>query len=149
MAVDETPDEAPDGTIRIVGNQGLVLDQETDSGKQIYRRGAGAPQSDIDIGSKGNPNDLADGDFDSGNKNAGGAGVLAGKVQSLDDETFTVKIKWLDDENNETVETSPKILQDQTDLEFSLRMRSDRFKVVVTDTSGANQNEVVGSVNAH
>lgn len=153
MYLDE-PVERPAYSKVIVGDQGDRVNQEPDSGKQIIRRGAASGEADIDVGNPTTPHDLiGNGDYDSGPKNAGGAEALAGLLNSLDDERFSVKIDWLNDEGDTTITSSPGALQNvdtsKEDLSFNLIMRSDRFKVRIVDESGAAQNEIVGTVNAH
>lgn len=138
-----------DNTKEVVGNTGDPLDQESGSGKPVMRRGGDESNSDIDVGTTSSQVDLSNGDFDSGTKNAGGAEALAGKLVSDSSETFSVEVKWLDDNENTTIKATPSALTDVTDVEFNLIMRSDRFDVKVTDTSGNSPNNVHGSINAH
>ena len=140
----------PDHTEGITGSQGDLTDQEPGTGKSIIRRGAGESNADIDVGTASSARDLiADGDFDSGAKNAGGAEALAGKFISDDSNTFSVFVDWLNDDDETVITSNPAALTDVTDVEFNLIMRSDRFKLRVEDTSAAGQNNVHGSANAH
>jgi len=144
------PTERPDHVTSISGDQGDPMNQEPGSGKQVYRRGAGESQADIDIGAASSPRDLDGGnnDFDSGAKNAGGAEALAGEITSDDSANFNVLVDWLDNDENVVITHDPASLQGVSDVEFNLVMRSDRFKVRVEDTSGG-QNRIHGTVNSH
>lgn len=151
MAINDNPHpERQDGSSIVVGDQGDAINQEPETGKQVYRRGASEAQADIDVGTSSSPRDLiADGDFNSDARNAGGAEALAGKFISDDGNTFSVKVDWLNDDDETVITHEPAALTDVTDVEFNLIMRSDRFKVRIEDTSSAGQNNVHGTVNAH
>lgn len=150
MALRKSPAsiEFPDHTVPVAGDQGNQIAQEPTSGKQVYRRGAVEAQADIDIGTNASPHDLNTSDFESGPKNAGGAEALAGEITSQDSATFSVKVDWLNDENEVIITHEPAGLTDVTDVNFNLIMRSDRFELRVTDTSGG-QNRIHGTANAH
>lgn len=149
MGINRNPVGHTDNARQIVGNQQDVLDQEPGSGKPVMRRGGPESEADIDVGTAASPIDLTGGDFESGSKNAGGAEALGGKFISDDNNTFSVEIDWLDDDGNVAITSSPASLTDVTDVEFNLVMRSDRFEVRLTDTSGGAQNNVHGTANAH
>lgn len=139
-----------DGTSIGVGDQGDPEAQEPETGKPVHRRGGTEEQCDIDVATASSPYDLiAEGDFESGMKNTGGAEALAGEIKSDDSNTFTVEVNWLNEDGEVLLTHSPAALVDATDLDFHLIVRSDRFEVCVTDTSGAGQNGIHGSVNAH
>jgi len=150
MALNRKPSpERPDHTTATAGSSGEITAQEPGSGKPVHRRGGDESQADIDVGTVASPVDLTTGDFNSGQRNVGGAEALAGDLISDDTNTFTVEVDWLDDDNNVTRTYSPSALTDVTEIQFNLIVRSDRFEVRVTDTSGGAQNNVHGSVNAH
>lgn len=132
----------------LIGNEGIAIDQEADTGKGLMRLGGDAAQADIDVGTAASPHDLQSGDYESGDKDAGGAQYLAGKLKSAQDANFTVTVDWLDDDGNTTISSSPSALTDTSDVEFNLLMRSDKFKVSITDTSGG-ANDLQGTINAH
>jgi hypothetical protein len=124
----------------------------------VPRGGAGTSQADFDIlGENGNPFDLvAEGGFaiptDANLIDApdiGGNEEVALGIESVDNATFTVTVIWVD-ENEETLfEQSPAALTDTTEVIADLRVKSDRFVLVIQDTSGDPQNEVRGTVNIH
>lgn len=146
----KSPDiQRRDGSRLSAGAEGDVIAQEPGSGKAVHRRGADEANADIDIGTAASPRDLdADGDYESDNRNVGGAEALAGEVVSDDGATFTVYVDWLNDDNEVVITHSPSALTDVTDVDFNLIVRSDRFKVRVEDTSGG-QNRIHGTINAH
>lgn len=150
MTIDETPPERPDFSTVLVGDNDEALNQEVGTGKAVFRRGAEEAQADIDIGSQSSPHDLiGDGDFTSGNRNTGGAEALAGFITSDDDRNFTITVTWNDSDNQSIISDSPDPLTQTSEVKFNLIVRSDRFDVTVTDESGAGQNNIRGSVNAH
>lgn len=149
MALKRPDIERPDGARLNAGNEGDVTDQEPGSGKPVFRRGADESNADIDMGTASSPFDLSDADFASGVRNTGGAEALAGEFTSDDSETFSVEVDWLNDDNEVVLTHTPSGLTDATDVDFNLIVRSDRFELRLTDTSGASQNNVHGTANAH
>lgn len=142
--------EFPDGARPVVGNQGDVVAQEPSSGKQVHRRGGDESATDVNVGTVAEPRDLiADGDFSTGTRNTGGAEALAGEFVSTDSNAFNVLVDWLDADENVVHTHAPAPIQGVTDVDFSLRVRSDRWQLRVEDASGAGQNRVRGSANVH
>lgn len=131
------------------GSEGIAIDQEADTGKALMRLGGEAAQADIDVGDTGTPHDLTSADYTSGGRDAGGAQYIAGLIVSDQSNTFSVKVDWLDDDGNVTATTQPSALTDATEVDFNLRMRSDKFEVTISDTSGAANNDIRGTINAH
>lgn len=156
--------ERPDGTSIITGSEGKEVLQDDD--KLVSRPGAASTQADYDIikDSQGTLWDLdSDGDFNipgdtpanrSANPNVGGTAKMAGGVVSTDDATFDVTIEWRDQNDNlllsETFSsgTSTDFGTNQAIQFDRLWTKSDRFTLIITDTSGG-QNRIRGSLNFH
>jgi len=148
------PDEVsgrPDHTRRMVGDNGLPILQ--DGEKLVSRAGATSQEADYDVDSDaGEPYDLvAEGDFDIGETaEVGGTTELSGIIESKDDEPFTVEVTWRDDDDNDLVSEDKVALENSTRVDIqSIRVKGDRCYIRVTDTSGAAQNNVVGTLNFH
>lgn len=140
----------PDHTKVTVGDQGDATNQEAGTGKNVIRRGGTEAECDIDVATVAEPHDLIDdGNFESGMRVTGGAEALAGDLISADGATFTVEVDWLNEDGEVLRTHDPSALQDVTELDFNLIVRSDRFEVRVMDTSGGAQNNIHGSINAH
>lgn len=120
--------------------------------KPVNRRGGTEEDTDVNMGTAASPVDIGSGgsgNFDSGVRNTGGAEAIAGEFESDDNNNFKVEIDWIDSNDNVVKTHAPSATNGVTDVEFSFRIRSDRWKLRVEDTSGANQNRVHGSANTH
>lgn len=143
--------DRPDESSQVVGDEGLLVFQEPDSGKWVYRKGGDESQTDINVGTASSPRDLiADGDYASGERNTGGSEAIAGEFSTDDGNSFNVEIDWIDEDGNVVETHDPNPGQDITgSFEFAWRIRSDRWELRVEDTSNAAQNNVHGSANVH
>lgn len=142
---------------RVVGGEGKDL--LTSDGKLVLRRGGASSTVDLDVANpSGDRWDLVgQGDFvipdDIPGLAAlefGGADEVSGKVESAEVRDFTVTIAWLDDAGNVMYEEGAGFGIDDTGLlKFTTQIRSDRARITVSDSSGAGENRVRGSINVH
>lgn len=139
----------PDDTKLIVGSEGTPLDQS--AGKLITRVGVQQEDADFDV----DTDLVANGDRVIGPVNIGGTAELEGGFISQDGEAFDVIVEFLSDPADDTTRT---VLFSETfsatdsspDLDLlNIGIRGERVRITVTDTSGAGQNVVTGTVNFH
>lgn len=134
-----------DGTKLIVGQDGQAFQQS--NGKFIVRAGVGSEDADFDV----IEHDLiADGDRVLGPVEIGGAVEVAGLFQSQDSSAITVTVEWLADNN--TVLATEAFGGDAGEANVRLAnvsVKSDRCRVTVSDSSGATENVVNGTLNYH
>ena len=147
-----------DHTALTVGSEGTEILQSQQ--KLVSRTGAASTIADTDVESSegGNSWDLvADGDFvvptnaPAGitSYSIGGASEISGAIYSLDSNNFDIKIEWLDNTGATLYTDQPSAIQSVSDVKFNLIVRSDRAKITISDSSGAAQNRILGSMNAH
>lgn len=89
------------------------------------------------------------GDYTIAETNVRGTGDVIIKVSSADAETFTVTLEWTDGSGNVLYSQSPAEAGDVTDANLKFNVGSDNFQLTITDTSGAGQNNINGTVNFH
>lgn len=144
----------PDNTRSIGGSSGNRLKQD-ERGNNVIRRGAAEDEGDFDILDW---DLIADGDFVipddvglSAAPNIGGAEWLSIALESTDSNGFEVTITWQDADGNTLYEEGQSKEPDLqgTDVRVPADVAGDRYKLTVSDTSGAAQNTIRGSINAH
>lgn len=107
-------------------------------------------QVDIDDGS-GGAVDINGDQFESGPIEMPGAGLIVASVTSDDNGALSHEVDWLDENDTLLDTTAPSTLSNVTDGdidEATIRLRSGRWVLLVSDDSGA-QNRIHGSANAH
>lgn len=92
---------------------------------------------------------IGTGDFTIAETNIAGTGEIVFKVASQDSETFTATVEWTDGSGNVLYTQSPSEATNTTDANLTFNTASDHFQLTITDTSGAAQNIIDGTVNAH
>lgn len=132
----------PDDSSLIVGTEGGAFSQ---SDGDIVITNVPADQRDFDLIA-----DLvSEGPVTFGPVDIGGAGTLAGGVQSEDDNALSVTVEWLSDDD---ITLFTRSFGDGSDTEVQLldvAIFSDRVRLVVEDESGAAANNVTGTFNFH
>lgn len=93
--------------------------------------------------------DLSGGDFTIAETDVRGTGDIIIKVESSDNETFTVTLEWTDGAGNVLYTQEPAEATDVTDSNLKFNVASDHFQLTITDTSSAAQNIINGTVNVH
>lgn len=152
MAFNENPFQRPDDAIPIVGDQGLRNRQEPTTGKPINRLGGESAESDVDIGTDAEPTNIGNNgsEFKSGIRSTGGAQEITMTVVSDQSNNFDVNIDWYDENGNLLRTESPSPLQAVNDISnANIITKSDNFELRITDVSGAADNEIHGTANAH
>lgn len=92
---------------------------------------------------------IGSGDFTVAETNVRGTSNLTFKVNSADSNTFTVTVEWTDGNGNILYTESPTDATSVTDTNVTLETGSDDFQLTITDNSGAAQNNINGTINAH
>jgi len=103
-----------------------------------------ANQLDEDISS----HDLiGSGDYATGKQNISGAQEVTIGAKSSEGNVFDVVVEWMDGNGN--VLWSETVLSGVTDSYANVIVKSTHVNVKLTDASGAVQNNVDGTINAH
>lgn len=92
---------------------------------------------------------VGSGDFTISEPNVRGTGDIIIKVDSADDNTFTVTLEWTDGNGTVLYSQSPAEGTNVTNANLKFNTASDHFQLTITDTSAAGQNTINGTVNVH
>jgi len=139
------PDSAvsrPDDTQLIVGGEGTPFSQ---SAGDFVVTTVPADRRDFDV----DADLVAEGGVTLGPVDIGGASALAGGVASDDGNPLAVTVEWLADDGSVLF---TRAFGGGSDTEVQLldvSVFSDRFQIRIEDDSGAAQNNVTGTFNAH
>lgn len=71
------------------------------------------------------------------------------KVASNDDRTFTITLDWTANDGTVLYSQSPAEGITTTDAALTFNTGSNSAQVTITDESGAGQNSINGTINAH
>lgn len=159
---DQIPVDAPPGTTPTTGDQGNIDGQE--GSKTTTRPGGKKEEVDFDIIGDDDNNQnwdlIASGDFvipddiDSLDSppDFGGVSALSINIESHDDNTFEVVIETLNNAEDKVLTTIDSNFDPRLERDFvfvRLEAPTDKARITITDTSGAAQNHISGSINAH
>lgn len=92
---------------------------------------------------------IGTGDYTIQETNVRGTGDIIVKVNSSDSNTFTVTLEWTDGAGTVLYSQSAAEGTDVTDANLKFKVGSNNFQLNITDTSGAAQNNINGTVNVH
>lgn len=132
--------------VRIIGDDDSGTPQRAQvNSNQKLEVAFSVSADDTDI----NNHDLISSDFTIAETNVSGLAELVLAIESIDTNTFTVTVDWTDGSGNVLYSESPVELTDATDITALFVVKSNHFQLTVTDTSGATQNRIDGTVNVH
>lgn len=130
-----------DNTQTIVGSEGRPIGQSSDGTIQTIR----GTVSRTDASLAFDQDLIADGDVVFGPRDFSGTDSVSGAVESDDSNNLRVDVEYLDANDNVVgpgVQFGPDTVVEFVDIPH----RFDRLRVTITDTSGAAQNNVTGSL---
>ena len=92
---------------------------------------------------------IGTGDYTVAETSIRGTSDVVIKIESRDTETFTVTVEWTDGSGNVLFTDEPTEARDVTSANLKFDTSSDNIQLTITDTSGAAQNIIDGTINAN